>query len=589
MPPKNSSNMIFNIKTYKKIFYPLQKINESDYNFIITLISEGADIKRTEIPPPTSNPPYPQPDNDTTIKVTTKLLHHIDLGQFRGPYNDDNLPAFKYKIHYSPITAKTKPSGKAMILIDQSAPLICSINSEILDSDKKTIYSTFEQLCDLLLRIGINGFIWIIDAVDAYYRIPIQQRFHHLFGIKWLTRTLIFKCLSFGLSTAPSIYNRFADQFVWACKYYKKQLFFDKNTNLFNILHYLDDFFGGSPKLSTAKAQMKFLINLFKKLNIPTNQKKVIGPTKSAVILGWACRTFPKIQIGLSEPKRIKYLSFLKLILKNNVVQLNDIEKLVGYIRHTIKIYIIGNKFIRNIEIIKFLILSLIKNGKASKFTKLTLSPGAKFEINIWIKLYSDLKSRYFDIHYIYNTHKLPNINVWTDASTSYGAGGYSSNSDIYHLPWSQWTSNLHLFNSRFELELSEHIIYLELFALVLMAYLYAHTWSFKHINFYCDNRTVVHAINKGSLRFDSKFYYPKANLLTFFARLALKYNFRFTAHPIDGDKNPIADALSRSDDYKRSQIYKSLNKKPFTPFSKAFSLLNSTCCNKFSSIFPKF
>merc|ERR1711991_217834 len=299
---------------------------------------------------------------------------------------------------------------------------------------------------------------WIIDAVDAYYRIPIQKRFHHLFGISWLSKTLIFKCLSFGLSTAPSIYNRFADQFVWACKFYKSKLFFDKKSHLFNILHYLDDFFGGSSNLSTAKKQMQYLLTLFKKLNIPTNKKKVVGPTKSATILGWACRTHPSVQIGLSESKRIKYVDFLKFILTKNLVRLSDIEKLVGYLRHTTKIYILGNKFIRNIEIIKYFILYLLKQKTITKFTHFTLSPGAKFEINLWLKLFSDLQYRYFDVNFIHNTYKLKNINVWTDASTSYGAGGISSNNNLYHLPWALCTSQNPLFNYRFQTLVNEHI-----------------------------------------------------------------------------------------------------------------------------------
>ena len=133
------------------------------------------------------------------------MLHHLDLGQLRGAYNLDDLPKFKYPIHVSPISAKLKSSGKAMMLVDESAPKGDSINSAIRPEDKYVTYTSFVQLCELLKRIGKRGWIWVIDAVDAYYRIPIQERFQHLFGIIWLNKLLIYKCLSFGLSTAPSI------------------------------------------------------------------------------------------------------------------------------------------------------------------------------------------------------------------------------------------------------------------------------------------------------------------------------------------------------------------------------------------------
>ena len=185
--------------------------------------------------------------------MTEKFIHHLKLGQFAGPFHLNDLPKFKYKIHTSPIAAKLKSNGKPLILVDESSPSCHNINSVIEQADKTVKYSSFLDLCKLLNRIGPRGWIWIIDAVDAYYRIPINPKYYHLFGIEWLNRILIYKCLSFGLSTAPSIYNRFADLIVWACLFWNKNSF--KCNNTFNLLHYLDDFFGGSSSFLRAKLQ----------------------------------------------------------------------------------------------------------------------------------------------------------------------------------------------------------------------------------------------------------------------------------------------------------------------------------------------
>ena len=145
------------------------------------IITKGANIKRSEKPPSKPHPNYPIHDKKLIEKVTKKLLHHLELGQLRGPYNPHkNAPKYKYKIHTSPISAKLKASGKAMMLVDESAPLGDSINSEIDDDDKFVVYTSFKQLCELLKRIGNRGWIWVVDAVDAYYRIPIEERFQHL-------------------------------------------------------------------------------------------------------------------------------------------------------------------------------------------------------------------------------------------------------------------------------------------------------------------------------------------------------------------------------------------------------------------------
>lgn len=470
-----------------------------------------------------------------------------------------------------------------MMIVNESAPLGDSINSSIDPEDKHVFYTDFKSLCELLKRIGDNGWLWVIDAVDAYYRIPIQKRFQHLFGIIWLNKLLIYKCLSFGLSTAPSIYNKFADLILWTCTYWRKKTF--KCNGKFNILHYLDDFFGGHQSYQRANAQKEFLIAMFKYLNIPTNPKKVVGPTQIADILGWSCRTFPTVQIGLAESKRVKYMAFINHLIENNSVTFKQLEKVVGYTRHTCRVYLEGNKFVRGLERQKYAIGANINDPTSSvtKYTKFNLSPEAMFDLKIWLQLYSDKKYRYLDIDFINKPDTLPTINVFTDASTSYGAGGYTSLGNLFHLPWYKLQLISNMFKNRYNNVIEEHIIYLELFSLVLMAYTHAKNWKNKFIHFWCDNMTVVKAVNKGTLNFGSKLYYPKANLIKLLARLALKYDFHFECHHIEGEKNKIADILSRSNDYLRNKIYSKLNKPFYIPFKIASKIINCTCVDHFS------
>ena len=486
MKPLNINNLTFKLENYKNIFKPLIKLNFDDYNFIINIITKGADIKRTTTSPPKSNPNYPISNPYLIRKVTEKFIHHLKLGHLEGPHPLDNLPSFDHPIHTSPIACKLKSSGKAMMLIDESSPKDHNINSEIEKQYKHVQYISFEDLCELLKRIGNNGWIWVIDAVDAYYRIPIDKKFHHLFGVIWLEKLIIFKCLSFGLSTAPAIYNKFADLILWACTYHRKNIFSSlKFKKLFNILHYLDDFFGGSKNKKRAILQMNYLQWLFKHLNIPTNPSKVVGPTQATDILGWACRTSPTVQIGISESKRIKYLKFLKIILSTFKINFFQSEKIIGYLRHTCKVYLLGNKFIRGIEKQKFSLQHRIKKKFITKFYTEKLSNETKFDLDIWANLLSDVKCRYLDIDFILKPDTLNKITVWTDASTSYGAGGCSSLKNLYHLPWNSLILNKNnIFNNDYSKHWRDHIIYLELLALVTHAYLFSRSWKNSHITF---------------------------------------------------------------------------------------------------------
>ena len=60
--PQFKTNFIFNENHYKAVFNPLKKTDKDSYNFMINLMTEGADIKRTERPPSKSHPNYPMND-----------------------------------------------------------------------------------------------------------------------------------------------------------------------------------------------------------------------------------------------------------------------------------------------------------------------------------------------------------------------------------------------------------------------------------------------------------------------------------------------------------------------------------------------
>ena len=433
MKPLNVSNFIFDVNVYKKTFAPLRHNQPNDYYFMIEIVTKGADIKRTEIPPPISHPNYPISDPKLIEAVTKKFLHHLLLGQFWGPFSKNELPKLKYRIHTSPIAAKFKASGKAMIIVDESSPKFLNINSVIDPWDKTVSYSTFLDLCLLLQRVGPRGWIWIADAVDAYYRIPIQKRFYHLFGIEWLNKILIYKCLSFGLSTAPSIYNRFADLIVWACTYWHKSDF--KCNGTFNILHYLDDFFGGHKTKSRAALQMNYLKKMFKKLGIPTNDKKCIGPAQTAAILGWKCTTIPTPAIGLTLKKIDKYTEFLLFIKTSNTANLKQFERLIGYTVHTCQIFITCTCFVRGFTTQKCSLQKQVDDPKKkniNKFSPIYLSHESKFDLDVWLQLFKDSAHNMIDIDFFLKPDTLNKIKIWTDASTSYGAGGLSSNDNIY-------------------------------------------------------------------------------------------------------------------------------------------------------------
>ena len=71
------------------------------------------------------------------------------------------------------------------------------------------------------------------DIKDAFQNIPVAPHQQWLLGFEWENQYYKEACLSFGLSTAPFLFNLFAEAFHWIIETY---LHWDR------LLHYLNDF-----------------------------------------------------------------------------------------------------------------------------------------------------------------------------------------------------------------------------------------------------------------------------------------------------------------------------------------------------------
>ena len=80
-----------------------------------------------------------------------------------------------------------------------------------------------------------------------------------------------------------------------------------------------------------------------------------------------------------------------------------------------------------------------------------------------------------------------------------------------------------------------------ELFPIVIACALWYPHFSGKHLQFWCDNQSVVAIINSGHSKA------PRVmDLVRFLVLISMKYNFLVRTRHIPGARNEIADALSR-------------------------------------------
>ena len=515
------------VNLFKQIFKHLKKSRPDLYRIVISIASEGADIHRsTELPPRSQGNPIL--DKDIIDHVTEKLIEHIKQGHIEGPFTEKELP---FKVFVSPIYGDRKPSGKIRLIINLSAPLGNSVNSAISDENSTVRYPSFRDLCQLVRNVGVNGYLWSIDAKDAYYSVPIHRKFYPLFAVKWLNKYLIFKCLTFGLRSAPKIYSAFADAIMLTAIFLSKSLFVIAGIIL--ILHYLDDYFGGAKMLKTAEGQFDCLFNLFAKLGIPTSLDKCVRPCRDIVLLGWRFCTLNKLTVSLTEKKIDKIISLILSIKTQKTLSLKSLEKLIGNIRYAAQITHCGTIFCRELERV-FHMRFHIQKRRYNFSVRLTKE--MRCDLNVWIKLLDTLKGHPMDIDYILNPPELCQIMVATDAATSIGLGGFDTLGNWFQHRWSDVSLKLP----------AKAINFQELLAMVVMAATCGKMWAGKQVTFLCDNQTAVTCLAKGKITFEAKYYHAMANLMRLFAHYALKFRFCYKVIYLEGEKNKIADALSR-------------------------------------------
>ncbi len=86
-----------------------------------------------------------------------------------------------------------------------------SMNDYIPDGVGEMRYKCFEEVLQLVINAGRHGVIMKRDVKDAFRKVPLAPQHRWLLGFRWKERYYNEFCLSFGLATAPFIFNLFPE------------------------------------------------------------------------------------------------------------------------------------------------------------------------------------------------------------------------------------------------------------------------------------------------------------------------------------------------------------------------------------------
>jgi hypothetical protein len=427
----------------------------------------------------------------------------------------------------SPLGLVPKHDGGFRRIHNLSHPGKKSVNANICDDYSSLEYSTIEDVLQLVRIAGQHCSILKRDIKDAFRNIPIAPHIQWLLGFEW--KGIFYKetCLPFGLSTAPFIFNLFAEAFHWILQSWLQ----------WNLLqHYLDDFITVIP----ASARHKIpdietnYISITNMLGIPRNDtKNQLGTV--ITVLGLEVDT-DHFTLRVPEEKMRRAFLAASRSLQQDSITRKEMEALAGFLGFCAPAVQLGRLHMRTI----WTFVASYPQHK-SPFIKKRLTADVREDL-VWWK---DLLPAWNGVHF-FNDSVRDTISLFTDSS-GFGIGGFHvanpvdpnlidyasirvENSFFEHLP----PSDPHLSEGHFDINIHE------MEAILFAFQQWGHLWVKKKVFVYTDNASCQAGLRRQTLR--GAAFWPLRQTLLHSAQLDIFIEPIW----IPGHTNVLADALSR-------------------------------------------
>ena len=143
-------------------------------------------------------------------------------------------------------------------------------------------------------------------------------------------------CISFGLCSAPKLFNVAADLLQWIAEHH----------GVTPLLHYIDDFLTlGPPQSDACHHNLNTLIHFCRRLGVPLALEKVEGPTICLPFLGIILDS-EHMEVCLPDDKLARIQGLLVTWLDKKKATKREILSLVGLLQHAVKMVRCGRSFV---------------------------------------------------------------------------------------------------------------------------------------------------------------------------------------------------------------------------------------------------
>ena len=440
--------------------------------------------------------------------VSQAIMKEVTLGHTIGPFSTPPLLNFVV----NSLGIRSKKSGGHRLIMDLSQPINNSVNDHIAKENYSLTYARVDDAVRIITRYGPRTQLAKVDLKHAFRLCPVRKQDWHLLGFEWENKFFFDRVLPFGLRSAPYLFNQIADALEWIIRY---------RARTDNVIHYLDDFLtAGPPDTGDCQHNKDVTLATCSELGIPIAPEKVEGPSPVITFLGIELDTINMV-IRLPADKFDSLLKVIPTWLRKSGCTKCELLSLIGTLSFACKCIPAGRMFLRR--------MIDLSTTTRHLHQSITLTQDFRLDIQWWQDFLPSWNGSASMLEPTWRA--TPDMELFMDASSTRGCGAYYQG-HWFILPWSEE------FNTTPPLSIE----WKELFPILLSCSIWGQFWHGKRIMFHCDNEAIVSIWKKGSSRS------PRIMALVrhiFF--VAAQGNFHVMLTHIQGVKNCIADALSRS------------------------------------------
>ena len=422
-----------------------------------------------------------------------------------------------------------KDSGKSRPITDCSRPHGFSLNDHI----KRDLETFRMNSIDTAVSFSTaNCFYSIVDIESAWRWVSVFPPHRELQGFRWMfgkqdsTRYNYYvdNRLCFGLSCAPSIFNRLSNAIVRMMA----------RRGFHAVINYLDDFLIIGNTYAECQRGLVTLINLLHSLGFNVSWHKIVSPSQRVTFLGIELDS-SAMSIRLPADKLSRLNELISAFSQKVSASKHQLQSLAGTLNFACQVVHGGRTFLRRV-------IDCVNRLKHSSH-RCRLTSDIRADISWWKEFLVTFNGRRMMLDF----HK--SLYIQTDAS--FHGFGAVSNDDWFAGSWSvshEDDLNSQLFTSHWcnaghtiDPSLRSNINFLELFPILMAARRWGATWTNKRVCVETDNTQAMAFVNKGSCK------NPIAlSWLREIFWLSVQHNFHICSRHLPGIKNVHADRLSR-------------------------------------------